>query len=144
MCGGVIMADDYVSAAKRHRADAATLAAAGRFDNAGHLVGIAAECVIKAKLRELNREPTADYDGHYPRIQGILRRKLEHRGITGPWLSLARRSDLLIGWDICDRYSPDNKAGKAEFQKWSEATEELFRISKNLFNIKINSDEHSK
>jgi hypothetical protein len=43
--------NDYESAAVRHIRDATALQAIGRFDNAGHLVGFAAESAIKLRIQ---------------------------------------------------------------------------------------------
>ena len=44
---------DLDAAANRHYEDACTLQSAKRFDNAGYHFGLAAECAIKKKLRDL-------------------------------------------------------------------------------------------
>ncbi|HLJ63630.1 MAG TPA: hypothetical protein VKT70_05960, partial [Stellaceae bacterium] len=46
------ISDAYREASRRHYCDACHLANDGRFDSAGHLIGFAAECAIKHKIRE--------------------------------------------------------------------------------------------
>lgn len=40
--------ENFVSSARRHFDDGETLLQLGRFDNAGHLFGVAGECAVKA------------------------------------------------------------------------------------------------
>jgi hypothetical protein len=55
---GEPVAEDYQSAALRHFEDATTLRISGRYDNAGHLIGFAAECAIKHRIMSLRPAPT--------------------------------------------------------------------------------------
>ena len=50
------MPEDYASAAIRHFKDATALQSSGRLDNAGHLVGFAAECAIKHGISNLRSQ----------------------------------------------------------------------------------------
>lgn len=77
------MPNDYESAARRHMEDATTLEAAGKFDNAGHLIGFAAECAIKWRIN--NTRPTAtSVHGHFPDLLIAARKQLGARsGYTG-------------------------------------------------------------
>ena len=61
------MTQDYESAAVRHFEDAQTLWASGRVDNAGHLIGFAAECAIKHRISSL-RPAAKSPQGHFPEI----------------------------------------------------------------------------
>lgn len=122
--------DDYLSAAKRHRADAELLAADGRFDNAGHLIGFAAECAIKKKLRDLDRQPTACYDGHHPKPQTQLRASMNKMRLGGPWLALANGPKLFADWSVDGRYASDNTVTKAQYDAWKVATDKLFVLAK--------------
>jgi hypothetical protein len=47
----------YDSAAIRHFEDAGLLKDSGKLDNAGYLIGFAAECAIKYHISSLNPSP---------------------------------------------------------------------------------------
>jgi len=57
------MVDDYAQAPVRHHQDSAEL---DRFDNAGYLMGFAAECAMKKKLRDLHGDQNLKFDGYHP------------------------------------------------------------------------------
>lgn len=51
--------EDFRAAAVRHYEDARALKYAGRLDNAGHLIGFAAECAIKHGIEALGNGATS-------------------------------------------------------------------------------------
>ncbi len=124
------MVDDYRAAAIRHIKDAQALAAGGRYDNAGHLIGFGAECLLKQKLRSLRNEPQANYDGHHPDPQRRVRRELEYRRLSGPWLAIMRKTTIFQDWHISDRYSADGVVTKEKYDTWEKVTMNLLSISK--------------
>jgi HEPN domain-containing protein len=60
------MPRDYGQAAIRHFLDAQMLAEAGRYDDAGHLIGFAAECALKKAASGFTTPPNAEIEGHLP------------------------------------------------------------------------------
>jgi len=61
------VAENYESAALRHFEDAAALQSSGRPDNAGHLIGFAAECAIKLRFESLRTAADAPHV-HLPEL----------------------------------------------------------------------------
>jgi hypothetical protein len=119
------MADDYAQAAVRHYQDAENLAKLGRFDNAGYLIGFAAECAMKKKLRDLHGNQSQNFDGHHPVPQKQIRTFLEGRRLTGPWLAIARDRNLFAGWNVEVRYAADGLVNEAMYQRWKSAAERV-------------------
>jgi len=73
--------EDYKSAAIRHYADAKTLREAGQLDNAGHLIGFAAECAIKLKITVKFTGEDSPH-GHLPGFLIAARKQLAGCGNT--------------------------------------------------------------
>ena len=73
------MVEKYDSAALRHYEDANLLMSSGRLDNAGHLIGFAAECAIKHGISTFNPNLPSPY-GHLPEFLTIALRHLKGRG----------------------------------------------------------------
>jgi hypothetical protein len=121
--------DDYSSAAKRHSVDAKTLSSAARYDNAGHLIGFAAECAMKYKLRALHKAPTLNFEGHHPRPQTMIRQFLQGRRLAGPWLALVSGSPLFNDWRIDDRYAPDGTVTKDMYDAWEASAEKIMNMA---------------
>ncbi len=65
------MPEAYGDAAKRHYADARMLAASQRYDNAGHLIGFAAECALKHAL-DLHEPQAENPKLHLPQIVSVM------------------------------------------------------------------------
>jgi len=92
-------AEDYKSAAARHYLDACTLKAGGQYDNAGHLIGFAAECAIKHQMAKVS-QPAANL--HLPELLASARRQLGSRvGYTSMYDVL--KTETLAGWAIDHR-----------------------------------------
>ena len=118
------MHDDYKSAAIRHLDDAVALQTAGRFDNAGHLIGFAAECAVKLRIKGLRPVATSPH-GHFPELLIAARKQL------GPRSGYDRMYDLLKGgvfnnWDVNRRYDSTGDTAQAEVIEWTRLTKQLF------------------
>jgi hypothetical protein len=70
--------EDYQSAALRHYQNAQSLKSSGDLDNAGHLIGFAAECAIKFRIANL-RPGMGNPHGHFPEIIETAKRHLGAR-----------------------------------------------------------------
>jgi len=123
------MPDNYAEAAVRHYRDAESLAAAGRYDNAGHLVGFAAECAIKNAIRKIERRPNAFIDGHFPAPLIAFRQAVEHSRTSGPMLALSRDRAYFSGWSVNDRYLSDNHVTAAQYESWKNSAQKAFRLT---------------
>ena len=107
----------YTEAAKRHETDAKLLDEAGRFANANHLLGFAAECALKAVLRALYPtlfEPDGDPVKHkihinklWPQIATII------NGRDEEYLALPKTNAFDL-WSVHARYAADADGPRAE------------------------------
>lgn len=115
------MTEAYESAAQRHFADAEQLASAGRFDNAGHLVGFAAECAIKHHfgLTSLTDSPKK----HLPAIAAIVRKRFSSRDPKQAAMAglLAGFGDAFFAdWDVNHRYNETGFVTSTQYGRWRE------------------------
>lgn len=118
------MPDDYEGAARRHMEDAVTLEAGGRLDNAGHLVGFAAECAIKWRIENLRPSATAVH-GHFPDLLHAARKQLGPRSnYTGMYDLL--KGDIFKGWSVNRRYEATGHTTAEEVAAWIQTTKRLF------------------
>jgi hypothetical protein len=124
------MADDYADAAVRHYRDAENLAERSRFDNAGYLIGYAAECAMKQKLRDLHGDQKKNFDGHHPQPQRQIRTFLEGRGLSGPWLSLVKNRSLFLGWSPDIRYASNDQIDSKKYAVWKVDAERVMSAAK--------------
>jgi hypothetical protein len=114
--------DDYESAALRHFEDADLLQRQGRLDNAGHLVGFAAECAIKHRIATL--QPSNDNPhGHLPQLAATARKHLQkHRSSMFDVL----RNSVFDTWDVNRRYHATGTTTAEELETWFKVTKRLF------------------
>lgn len=111
------MTDDYRASAFRHLHDAQQLAALGRYDNAGHLIGFAGECAMKCKMKSMKLSGP-DMIGHHPVPQGVIKRAMQRNRMSGQWLALVSSKKLFDGWSVDQRYSPDSTVTLAKYTEW--------------------------
>jgi hypothetical protein len=126
------MPSDYAGAAMRHYIDAERLALLGRYDNAGHLIGFAAECALKKAARPFYSGSPTELEGHLPHdLKGRVKRELEGRNAKGQLLQLvAHNSNFFSDWNINDRYSADGHVDAVRFRNWLTQTRRIFAIAK--------------
>ncbi len=124
------MPDDYEKAAIRHFKDAQILAQERRYDNAGHLIGFAAECALKKKLRDLHKNEHANYDGHHKQPLTLIRIFLERSRMAGPWLALCRNPNYFVGWNISQRYASDGTITEQQFNIWPAETKKVLAMAR--------------
>ena len=122
------MADNFGHAAELHRRDAKKLAAHSCHQTAGHLIGFAAECLVKAVLTRAG-EPTDRASGlrcHFPALKAEIRKKGSNRIMIQ--LSHMLPDSFLDGWTAELRYEPDIDAAKAEERwcRWHSDVQTLF------------------
>ena len=118
------MADNYESAAFRHFYDAAKLKTAGSIDNAGHLVGFAAECAIKYRISSLRTAVNCPH-GHLPELLIAARKHFGQRsGYTAMYDVV--KADIFKGWNVNLRYDATGHTDPVELIKWFEVTRRLF------------------
>ena len=117
------MPEDYESAAIRHFEDAVALQSSGRLDNAGHLVGFAAECAIKSKIRALQSANDAPH-GHLPDLLLAARKQLGPRSNYTQMFDLLK-PDTFSGWNVNRRYHATGGTTEQEVTKWFKMTSRL-------------------
>jgi len=127
------VADSYPDAARRHRSDAKHLATDRRFQNAGHLLGLAAECLAKEVLEGAGviiDKPTAQKWSHFPK----LAEKIRLDGRTRIMVLLApivAKPNFLDGWQVDCRYEPNiiQSGAEARFNSWRVDVDSLFKAA---------------
>jgi hypothetical protein len=119
------MVEKYDSAALRHYEDAELLRANGCLDNAGHLIGFAAECAIKHGISTFNPNTNSPH-GHLPEFLTIALKHLNGRGRNSKALVLdVERSAVFSGWDVGHRYCETGTILTAELDAWFKAASRL-------------------
>jgi hypothetical protein len=102
---------DMRKAAIRHLEAGETLRPTGRYDVAGYLFGIAAECAIKYIMLGSGMRPLTDsqrrddpFYAHFEQLKTMLRDKSSGRRAT-QLRQFAERSSFMQRWDVSMRYS---------------------------------------
>jgi hypothetical protein len=128
------MADSFHDAARRHRSDAKQLAASRRFQNAGHLIGFAAECLTKEILNAAGGfviDRASGFREHFPAL-GDKIRTMSHNRAAILLAPIVRKPDFLQGWQAECRYEGDLSETEAEsrFLSWLTDVDSLFQSAK--------------
>ena len=117
--------ESYEHAAGRHFADAEDLAGRQRLDNAGHLIGLAAECAVKHAVRQAGLNPRPF---HFPELTAEVRKL----GGRGPVVSKIRRAlsppahgSVFDDWSIEMRYRADGHVVDGQYLKWKVAAGQI-------------------
>jgi hypothetical protein len=116
--------EQYKDAALRHFEDALILKNENKFDNAGHLVGFAAECAIKHAISTLGNSQSSPH-GHFPDFLNIARKHIKQRT---PLFEFLRTPDLLSGWTVERRYYANGNTNEAELTAWVAQTKRLIGV----------------
>lgn len=118
------MPEEYQSAAHRHFEDALTLQSSGRLDNAGHLIGFAAECAIKHKITTLRPQNNSPH-GHFPDFLITARKHLVSRNNYTSMYDVLK-GPVFDGWNVNRRYGKTGDTTPAELADWFAVTKRLF------------------
>ena len=113
--------ESFEHAARRHFADAEDLANRQRIDNAGHLIGLAAECAVKHAVRRVAPNPPRI---HFPKLTAEMRKfggrnTVLHKVRRA--LSPPARASVFDDWYIAMRYCADGHVADAQYRKWKVA-----------------------
>ncbi len=122
------MPEDYESAAVRHFEDATTLQSSGRTDNAGHLIGFAAECAIKLKILNLRPQNNSPH-GHFPDLLIAARKHLGARANFSNMYDILK-GDVFAGWNVNRRYYETGNTSNSELALWFSVTKRLFATAR--------------
>ncbi len=116
--------ENYEDAAVRHYDDAKALRDSGRGDNAGHLIGFAAECAIKHRIESLRPGENSPH-GHFPEILIAARKRLSRRR---EYVSMYQilKGDIFSMWHVNRRYFATGNTSDDELRDWFDATRRLF------------------
>jgi len=122
--------DSFPNAARRHRNDAKHLATNQRFQNAGHLIGFAAECLVKEILEraDIKIDQSSGFKVHFPQLHNQIR----IQGHTRAMVLLAPiigKLTFLDGWTAECRYEADilQSDAEARFNSWNADVDFLFK-----------------
>lgn len=121
------MAENYESAALRHFEDAATLQLSGRLDNAGHLIGFAAECAIKHRIVSLRSATDAPHV-HFPDLVNVARKHFRQRSQDSELYQILQRA-VFLGWHVNRRYEETGSTNTREVAQWVALTKNIFRTA---------------
>jgi len=116
--------EDYGGSAVRHFKDADLLRQGGRLDNAGHLIGFAAECAIKHRIEALGTDERSP-DLHLPHILPAARKRLGERVGYRSMYEIIRQ-DIFKGWSVDHRYAQDGRVQNDVLEEWFAITKRLF------------------
>ncbi|MGD0961299.1 MAG: hypothetical protein ABSB19_15940 [Methylomonas sp.] len=117
--------EKYDSAAIRHFEDAELLKDSKKLDNAGHLIGFAAECAIKHKISTIHSSTTVPH-GHFPDILISARKHLGQRSSYTTTIYDILKHDIFIGWSVNRRYYETGNTTMFEIDSWFNVTKRLF------------------
>ena len=115
--------EDYEAAAIRHYENAKFLRENGDIDNAGHLVGFAAECAIKFRIVSLQPGSSAPHI-HLPDLLITARKKFHGRGL-GTNIYHIVKDDHFRTWDVSRRYWATKSTAETELEEWFIVTRRL-------------------
>lgn len=121
---------NYESAALRHFFDATSLLKRGDLDNAGHLIGFAAECAIKFRIVSLRPSQDSPH-GHFPEIVNVARKHLSGGRFSYTSMFDLLKTDVLRGWTVNRRYQETGSTTFDEVNEWFIDTKRIF-ASANL------------
>lgn len=110
------MTEKYDEASVRHFEDAERLAAAPahRYDNAGHLIGFAAECAIKHAVASLGH---GTEKLHIPLLIGNAKKHLT--GLRSKaMLDVVSHQDFFSKWSVNRRYDADGTTSPELYATW--------------------------
>lgn len=122
--------EKFQDAAVRHHHDARRLAAGERFQNAGYLIGLAAECLVKGMLEKDDKliDRGSEFRCHFPKLAQVIRQFIGQGPNMRVLAPIVARSDFLSGWNVGTRYAGDlaPAVAKHQFAAWQSDVSKLF------------------
>ena len=130
---GDTLAYSFPDAGRRDWTDAKHLAADDRFQNAGHLLGLAAECLAKEVLERagiITDKSSAQQWSHFPKIARDIRMDARTRAMI-PLLPILANSKFLDGWQVECRYevTMPGSAAETRYRSWRADVDKLFNAA---------------
>lgn len=120
------MNENYASAASRHFEDAELLASHERFDNAGQLVGLAAECALKHAWQQW--QPATLCREHFPSLRDKALKSLSCQR-SRPMLTVLKMPNLLLDWEIELRYNKTGICTREQWEGWKKDAQRLMNAA---------------
>jgi len=114
------MNEKYDQAALRHYADAERLASAQRYDNAGHLIGFAAECAIKHAFA-MTESADASPRLHLPDLANAVLKRIKSkspREVPLRDLLAKSRTGFFHDWRVSARYGATGHVDLPTYRRW--------------------------
>ena len=111
--------DDYPAAGRRLYQDGDHLWAERRYGSATHLFGLAAECAIKAAMKNVPPSDRKLPHEHLPELLTQARRLGWGRRYQG-LLQLIAHAEYMDGWYINNRYWPDGAFDEASCTRFRD------------------------
>jgi len=113
---------DLSAAAGRHLDAAEALAEGPRRRVAGYLNGVAAECAIKAMMRDAGLIPQGPrredpFYAHFPQLRTMMRDRLKGRR-GGPLLKFINDDRFMTRWDTDMRYCKGSEIQDSWISAW--------------------------
>lgn len=122
--------ENFQDAAVRHHHDAKRLAAVGRFQNAGHLIGLAAECLVKSLLERDGKtiDKKSGLRCHFPQLAQVIGQFVGQGPNMRLLAPVVARSEFLAGWGVDTRYAAElpPEAAEQRFAAWRSDVSTLF------------------
>lgn len=110
---------DLPAAARRNLEAADALNTGQHRGVAGYLYGIAAECAVKAMVKELGLREDEIFYAHFPDLRKLLRDRLKGRK-SAPLNALIQDDRFLNNWHISMRYANAREIQDSWVQAWRE------------------------
>lgn len=122
--------ENFQDAAVRHHHDARHLAAGERYQNAGYLVGLAAECLVKCMLERDGKsiDRKSGLYRHFPELAQAIGQFVGQGPNMRLLAPIVARSDFLSEWGVGSRYAGElaPEAAKQQFMAWRSDVSSLF------------------
>jgi hypothetical protein len=126
----------YAESAGRHFQAAELLYVGPRRDVAGYLYGIAAECAVKAMMREFGMRPLPEaqrrddaFFAHFPALKTLLSQHAQGRR-AGELRKLASNGAFMSNWDTDMRYTRKEDVTDKQVGKWKTDADRALRAMK--------------
>ena len=115
------VAERYEDAALRHFNDARFLATDCRWDDAGHLIGFAAECSVKHIVQTQTKKPVPHY--HFPDLTQRIRTLGGRNALNNVRKALSRygQPTAFDDWDVAMRYAATGSVTCSQYSAWQQA-----------------------
>jgi hypothetical protein len=119
------MPESHDTAAVRHYLDAEALGNASRYDNAGHLIGFAAECAIKYAFA-IAEPADASPRLHLPDLANAVLKQIKSRNpreIALRNLLMSTKGGFFHDWRISARYEANGLVNPDTYRRWRTLAE---------------------